>query len=187
MNEGRDKNKSSDFESYLEQAKQLDSDSFELIYSKYLTPIYRYFVIRTSDKNLSQDLAHSVFIKAWENSQKISDLEKILPWLFTIAKNTLIDYWRKKKEIPVGDIEFLENVGDKRDVEDDHDYGEKLKKIRKSLLKLSDDQRELVTLKFFEELTNDEICSVTGKSPAAVRALQYRSLTSLKKILKDEG
>jgi RNA polymerase sigma-70 factor (ECF subfamily) len=187
MDEGEHKNKSLDFKNYLEQAKQLDRDSFELVYSKYLTPIYRYFVIRTSDKNLSQDLAHSVFIKAWKNSQKIEDLEKILPWLFTIARNTLIDHWRKKKEVLVDDVSSMEAAGDMQNIEEEHDYSEQLKKAKKALLKLSDDQRELVTLKFFEELTNEEICVITGKSSVAVRALQHRALKSLKKILEDEG
>ncbi len=173
------------FKDYLNQAKNFDRESFELVYSKYLSPIYRYFIIRTADENLSRDLTQVVFVKAWENSadKKDFDFQKVLPWLFAIAKNTLIDHWRKKKEILVDDLEILESSGDKQDIEEERDYSEKLKNVKSALVGLSEEQREVITLKFFDGLTNDEICQVLKKSSSAVRALQFRAVQSLKNIL----
>jgi len=168
------------------KAKQFDREAFETLYSRYLTPIYRYFIIRTSDKTLSEDLAHSVFLKAWGNSDKLNDVDKVLPWLFVIARNTLIDYWRKKKEMLVDDVELLENAGETGDIGEEHENKRRIEKINSVLIKLSEDQREIILMKFFEGLTNEEICAITKKSSMAIRALQYRALASLKKILEDE-
>ncbi len=177
------------FKDYLNQARNFDGESFEIIYSKYLSPVYRYFIVRTADENLSRDLSQLVFMKAWENivdkndDRNDIDRQKILPWLFTIAKNTLIDYWRKKKEIFVDDLEVLEASGDKKYIEEDYDYSQRLKDVRSALIKLSEEQREMITLKFFDGLANDEICQILGKSSSAVRALQFRAIKALKEIL----
>ena len=184
---GVEKQKKSDWlKDSIIKAGQLDREAFEMLYAKYLTPIYRYFVIRTLDKALSEDLAHSVFLKAWDNSDKLNDADKALSWLFVIARNTLIDYWRKKKEILVDDIELLENAGETEDISEEHENKQRIEKINSVLSKLSEDQKEIILMKFFEGLTNEEICAITKKSSIAIRALQYRALTSLKKILEDE-
>jgi RNA polymerase sigma-70 factor (ECF subfamily) len=186
MSETNKQKKSGWFENTITQAQQLDREAFETLYSNYLTPLYRYFVVRTSDRALSEDLAHTVFIKAWEHSEKLNDPEKTLPWLFAIARNTLIDYWRKKKEVLVDDIGLMEEKGGVENIEDAHEYKIKIKKIWDALQKITEDQREILTLKFFEGMTNEEICLTLGKSAVAVRALQYRALNSLKNILKNE-
>lgn len=174
------------FREEVSRAQQLDREAFESLYSKYLTPIYRYFVVRTSDQPLSEDLAHTVFIKAWENSDKLNDPDKTLPWLFAIARNTLIDYWRKKKEILVDDLGLMEEKGETQTMEEGYDYKMKMEKIKGVLSQITEDQREILTLKFLEGMTNEEICRTLGKSAVAVRALQYRALNSLKKILENE-
>jgi RNA polymerase sigma-70 factor (ECF subfamily) len=186
MRGAENKNKSNWLKNSIAKAKQLDREAFEELYVRHLTPIYRYFIVRTADKTLSEDLAHSVFLKAWSNADKLSDLDTSLPWLFAIARNTLIDYWRKKKEVLVDNVEIFEASGATGDVLEEHEYKQQIEKIRSVLGSLSEDQREMVLMKFFEGLTNKEISTITRRSPTAVRALQYRALMALKQNIENE-
>lgn len=169
-----------------ESARDLNWGDFAGFYESYLTPIYRYLFIRNGSRELSEDLAQSVFLKAWENKEAIKSKNNSLAWLYTVARNTLIDHWRKKKDITTDKIEDYEKPSEENSLEEDLDRRIYIKKIISKLDNLSDDQREVIMLKFFDDLPNKEIEKITRKSPAAVRSLQYRGLMEIKKHLKKE-
>ena len=100
------------FEELIEKASRMDEEAFTRVYQEYTAPIFHFFFLRLRDRTLAEDLAQIVFLKAWENIRQLQEVEKILAWLFKIARNTLIDYWRKKKEINVPDFSALESGAD---------------------------------------------------------------------------
>jgi len=169
-----------------ESARDLNQGDFSIFYEFYLTPIYRYLFIRSGSKELSEDLAQSVFLKAWENKEAIKSKSNSLAWLYVIARNTLIDHWKKKKDITTDKVEDYEEVSNDNSLEEDLDHRIYIKRIISKLDNLSDDQKEVIMLKFFEDLSNKEIEKITGKSSTAVRSLQYRGLMEIKKHLKKE-
>lgn len=174
----------SHFKNLISQAQNLDQDAFSKLYRDYITPVFRFLYVRTGNRDLAHDLAHTVFIKAFE----VKDIFIKSPqaWLLSIARNTLIDYWRKKKELPLSDQESF--VADDRvPIEDSIDVAQKFSRVRRALSRLSDDQQEIITLKFIEGLDNNTISYVTKKSQTAIRSLQYRALSQLRELLLRDG
>jgi len=176
----KDSNK---FKETINKASTLDADAFEEFYREYITPIYRYFIVRTQNKHIAEDLTHTVFIKAWENKESLKDISGVLVWLYTIARNTQIDYWRKKKEVFMEDVSIVENNSDDSSLEDLIDIKEDINNVKEAMKDLSDEQKEVITLKFFEGFSNKEIEKVMKKSPTAIRALQYRAFKEIKEVI----
>ncbi|KKS83002.1 MAG: ECF subfamily RNA polymerase sigma-24 subunit, RNA polymerase sigma-70 factor, ECF subfamily [Candidatus Wolfebacteria bacterium GW2011_GWC1_43_10] len=173
------------FEELIEKASRMDEEAFTRVYQEYTAPIFHFFFLRLRDRTLAEDLAQIVFLKAWENIRQLQEVEKILAWLFKIARNTLIDYWRKKKEINVPDFSALESGADSTEPlrPEDLDLKMLIEEIWEVLEGINEEQREVIVLRFFEGMSPKEIEEIMGKSSTAVRSLQYRALTKLKKVL----
>ena len=176
------------FGEMVHKAQGMDESSFATIYSQFVAPVFRFFYIRVKNKGLAEDLTQIVFLKAWKNIKSVSEIDNVLAWLYKVSRNVLIDYWRKKKDISVDNLSFLEEKGEKSDLTEEIDQNENLREIISVLDGLSDDQREIITLRFFEGVSSQEIQKIMKKSSTAVRSLQYRALENLRKILirKDE-
>ena len=172
----------------IELAKQGDSSAFGILYKMYFTPVFRYIYFRVKDKKTAEDLVQSVFLKAYESISGFREQGKDpLAYFFTIARNAVIDYWRKKKEILMeGNEEILDKV---RDTEASPlefiEKGDKAAVLKEAIKNLTDDQQEIINLKFISDLSNAEISKITGKNEDAIRQLQSRALKNLREILKE--
>lgn len=82
-----------------------DEKSLEILVSKYLKPIYSFSYKNVGNMEQAEDIAQEVFIKVWKNLKKFDRKREFKPWLFQIAKNTSIDYLRKRKIIPFSRFE----------------------------------------------------------------------------------
>ncbi|MDD5146713.1 MAG: RNA polymerase sigma factor [Candidatus Pacebacteria bacterium] len=173
----------------VEQAKQGDEAAFSYLYEYYLSPIYRFVFFRVKSHQEAEDLAQTVFIKAWNNlgSYQKQPGASFGSWLYTIARNSVIDFWKKRKEIFLDDN--LLDVLNKKETggqENEHlERKEKWEILQKALEILSVEQQEVMILKLINGLSNREISQMVGKNEAAIRQLQYRALKALKQYLKD--
>lgn len=170
----------------LDEAKEGNSEAFGELYEFYVTPIFRYIFVRVKDKDIAEDLTQTVFLKVFRNLHAI---ENRFPraYLYTVAKNILTDFWRKNntKEFP---IEMAERVASPvlvdEAVGERMDHETKMQSIRDSLSILSDDQREVILLKFIQDLSTEEIAAALDKNEEAVRQTQCRALKALRAHLK---
>lgn len=173
-------------------AKNGDLDAFGKLYSEYFTPVFRYIYYMTANKEISSDIAQTVFLKVFQALPKYEEKGiSPLAYFFTVARTTVIDYWKKKKEISVdfSDEHIIDTVGGASSSYEIHDQIDNKKMAdfaMDAIQRLSNDQREILTLKFIQDFSNKEISEFTGKSEAAIRQLQCRALNSLRKILKNE-
>lgn len=166
------------------RAAQLDKEAFSRLYRELYTPIYRYIFFRVGSRAQAEDLAQTVFLKLWRElrAQKGEDLS--LSWIYTVARNGVIDFWKKKKEMPLG--ENLEIIAGGKTSHEIWDEQKRVEELRAALVFLSEEQREVILLKFFEGFSNAEMEKIMDKSSDAVRSLQYRALSSLRDKLKEE-
>lgn len=172
----------------MQLAKNGDSEAFGNIYKLYFTPIYRYIFLRIQKKEETEDLVQVVFLKVYRNINNYQE-RKVPPlaYFFTVARNTVIDYWRKQKEtnnegtekIPV---ELEKSSGNPLQIVQNKEI---YKTIRAAIKQLSEEQQEVIILKFINEMRNEEIAKILDKSEQAIRQLQCRALKILRKILKD--
>lgn len=164
-----------------------DEQAFSLLYDTYIDSIYRFIYVRVEDQQTAEDIASGVFLKAWEKLGSYQ--QRGLPfraWLFRIARNAVIDHYRTRKE--AAPLEAAANAYDKGALSLSETVGVKIEaeNILRLMNELTEDQRNVLTLKLVHGLDTEEVASSLGKRQGAVRALQMRGLQALAKLMENE-
>ncbi len=106
--------------SLIESAKKGDRRAFDKLYELYFTPVYRYVYLRVKDKSEVELIAQDVFIKVYKSLSTYEvKTASPLSYFFTVARNTIIDYWRKNRhQVSYGKEDVLIQIPDKEDLPD---------------------------------------------------------------------
>ncbi|PIR44265.1 hypothetical protein COV23_00820 [Candidatus Wolfebacteria bacterium CG10_big_fil_rev_8_21_14_0_10_31_9] len=176
-----------DEKSIIKSAIDGEASAFGSLYDKYHSKIYRFIYLKVSHREEAEDLAHQVFLNAWQNISKYKF--QGLPfssWLYQIARNQVIDHYRTKK-VTVN-LEIIEEIFIS-DYSVDKEVGSilELETARKAILKLNQEQQDIIIMRFVEDLSPKEISQTLGKPESTIRVLQHRAIQNLKKILKNES
>jgi RNA polymerase sigma-70 factor (ECF subfamily) len=165
----------------VKRAVEGDVEAYGNIYETYLDRIYSYVFYRVRNEMVTEDITEEIFVKAWNKIKTCRGKEHTFKsWLYRIAHNHIVDTFRKmKKDLPLEseDIGLTDSIEEKVELKLE---GQQLLTIISALPK---SQKEIILLKFVEGLNNREIEEITGKRQGAVRALQMRALTTLRKHL----
>lgn len=173
----------------MQLAKAGDNDAFGVLYELYYTPVFRYIYGHVRNKDCADDLSQVVFLKIYKSIGNIKFSKgNPIKYFFRVAKNTIIDFWRKKKDFQLDDDEIIYQIPDDRDgMEDIVCKKDFAKNIRAVVCKLSDSYQEVLVLKFFNEWSVSEIADYLKISEAAVCQRQCRALKMLKNYLNEDG
>lgn len=155
----------------------LSQKKFTKLFHEHADALYRFAYFRVSDQEQAQDIVGIVFTKAWEKRDTCDD-KNPTAWLYTIARNVIIDGYRKIEPKRIDDIEepaVYDKVADSLDAE-----REKLLLIE-ALNTLDDGVREIVHWRYIERLSVREVAERSGNSEANVRVIQHRALKELRK------
>ncbi len=176
------KNQDEELGKLIRQALDGNRTAFGEIYDLYAERVYRFIFYRVNHHETAEDLVAEVFVRVWTKLSGIRGPEAFPGWLFQIARNLVIDHYRTRK--PQVDLSELENVLEYEDnFIDKTNLGFEQKEFLKALKKLSQDQQIVIKFKFIDELTNQEIAEILNKSEGAIRVIQHRAITELKKLL----
>jgi RNA polymerase sigma-70 factor (ECF subfamily) len=168
----------------LSTSEVIDSaDEFEVMYKSNAPLIYRFMFWRTRDAMLAEDLTSNVFEKAWRTRRSFTG-GSAKAWLYRIARTTLIDYWRKKKEIPDDGEIIAQAVSDAAGVEEAFDQDIAIAELRQALAKLPREMHDVVQLRFIEGQPARQAAVQLGLTEANVRVIQYRALRKLRNYLQ---
>lgn len=160
--------------------------TFRELYQKYIGPIYNYIYYRSGRrKEIAEDLASEIFLKAFEKFDTFNpETSSFQSWIYTIAHNHLIDHYRLSKNIvPLDKVENIISIN--------IDVGAKIDRKTLSKLVLSEVDklptayREILTLKFVSDLSNQEIGEILQKNPGSVRVTLHRAQEALKKKINN--
>lgn len=168
-------------------AQKGDQEAFGLIYDQMLNQIYRYIYFKTPSVEIAEDLTEEVFFKIWKNIHQYKKGKyPFSAWVFRIAHNEVVDYYRRNKTI----LEISENLTDDKTINHPQTLVENQliqKEIQNALKELPEQQAQAVVLKYINDLSNFEIAKTMQKSETAVRILLSRGLHKLKKVLSNKG
>lgn len=168
----------------VQKAAAGDGVAFGQIYELYFEKIYRFIFFRVNHQETTEDLVSETFVRVWDKLGQINEVEAFSGWLYQIARNLVIDYYRAKK--PDIDLLNLENTLEyEENVVDVVNLGFEQAQLLTNLKKLSPDQQVVIKLKFLDELENKEVAQILGKSEGAIRVIQHRAIAELKKLLND--
>jgi RNA polymerase sigma-70 factor (ECF subfamily) len=166
----------------VNQAKSGDADAFAQLYDACLDRVYRYIFFRVSDEQTAEDLTSHVFLKAWEKLDRYRPNGPFMAWLYAIARNTVIDHYRTRRQTVSLD-EAAPLPARNKDPDDLLQLEFELGLVRSAMKQLTNEQQEVLMLKFIAEFDTAQIARRMGKSQGAIRALQMRALQALSRII----
>lgn len=159
-------------------------------YEEFSDAIFRYALFQTSNKETALDITQDTFIKTWQYLQKGEEVENIRAFLYRVAKNLIIDYRRKKKSSSLDQIleagtDFTEQPNVLEEKEDDFDRERDKEKILKTIDKIDEKYKEILLMRYVEEMSIKEIGDILEKSQNHISVMIHRGVEKLKKLLKD--
>jgi RNA polymerase sigma-70 factor (ECF subfamily) len=153
-------------------------DSFVLLYDAYVGKIYNFLFYRTNHKELSEDLTSQTFIRALEKIGSFdSSRGTFQAWIYQIARNLLIDEYRKRK--PLENIDAHENLRSDTNLETEIQSEFDRESVHKLLSGLPQESQELVTMRLWDELSYIEIATITGKTEGSLKMQFSRIINKL--------
>ena len=166
--------------SIIAEVQRGGTDEFGLLYDAYFDRIYSYIFYRTRDKALTEDLVSATFLKAVANIGRFKeDKGNFSAWLYRIARNTLFDHYRSKKN--ASSIEDVQDFlfSDER-IENETADRELIRTVKDLFGHLTPEQREIVTMRIWDDLSYAEIASITGKTESACKVTFSRAIAKLR-------
>ena len=172
------------------QASQLDALAFGGLYRHYFPQILQFVASRVTGYQEAEDLTNAIFEKAYSAIGRYQPSPaQFSTLLYTIARNSIIDHYRKRR-LPVQDdaeAEMLATVDPREDPEASILGDERRRYLQAALKHLTEEQRQVVGCRFFFNLSIQEVASLMHKTEGAVKALQFRALERLRRQLAPDA
>jgi RNA polymerase sigma-70 factor (ECF subfamily) len=174
----------------IQLAQQGDAEACAELYNSHYDAVYRYCYYRVSDAQLAQDLAAEVFVRMVEKLDSFQFRNRPLLAWYTIARNLVADAYRqegKVQHLPLDEADSLGNNGDGETLAHQTDRRLQAECLAAAMCHLTEEQRQVILLKFMEGCSNAQVARVLKKSEGAIKALQHRALRSLKRAMAREN
>lgn len=164
-----------------------DKVAYSYIFDKYHKKIYRFIFFKVSNQELAEDLASQVFLQVWEhiiNKNKITELQA---FIYQVARNKVIDYYRNKEKEELPLIFENQEAGSSIKINEQKILDQAIDNevLTKLINKLKGNYREVIILRFVEEYSINEIAKILNKSKVNIRVLIHRALKELKDLLNN--
>jgi len=170
----------------VRRAQDFDEEALEGLYQLFYPKLYNYAYLQFGNVHQAEDVASEVLLRVLESLKDYrSRGAPLAAWVFRIARNYLIDIKRRRQRRP--QVELYEGIPDAHDgPQTIAERSITRDELRSALTKLTEEQRQVIILKFVEGMDNTSAGRVLGRSQGAVKSLQHRALVSLRKILSSE-
>lgn len=169
-----------------QQLKDGHQSAFESIYKDHIGYLVRYGYKITKDESLIEDSAHDLFVELWKNRTTVGKTDNIRAYLTVALRRKIIKSLQKQKktqsEKEPEEINFSTELAIDEVIIQTERSEEWSKKLQGAMSKLSDRQREVLYMKFYSRMNNEEISEALGINNQSVRNLVHRSLEQLKKL-----
>ncbi|MEN9341760.1 MAG: hypothetical protein RIQ54_16 [Candidatus Parcubacteria bacterium] len=174
----------------IEKAKTADQTAFGILYDQYNKQIYRFILLKVSHRQTAEDITHQVFLSAWLNIRGYKNQGfPFSTWLYRIARNKIIDFYRTKREIVEIDDETNQKITDyiAIDTAEKANRTWELEHIKKAITSLKPEYQDILIMRFIEDMSIRDIAKIIEKSEGAVKLIQHRAMEQLKNIIHKKG
>ncbi|MCP4424268.1 MAG: sigma-70 family RNA polymerase sigma factor [Chloroflexi bacterium] len=171
----------------LNRARSLDREALEQIHDMYYVPIFRYIAFRVNEHELAEDLTSDVFTRLLNALQDHTAPQKTLRgWLFSVASRVVKDHYRKqyrRPQVALDDSIPSPTGGPDQQVESMLTN----ENLRQAVTELTENQQQVIALRFGFEMSIREVAQTTGKSEGAIKMLQARAIAALSRRMVPGG
>jgi len=163
-----------------------DPGVFSIIYKRHFDDLGRYLFWLTGNSELAKDITQDIFFKVYDSPELFDPSKSFKVWLFSIAKNR----WKNHLRQSSNQLKLLKKIADSHVssvlINDTAVNDKKIKKIRNAMNQLSEQHRDVVTLKYSNNLSINEISEILNCSEGTVKSRLYYALKNLQKLVKHE-
>jgi len=179
----------------VEKTLEGDQGAFEMIIRKYQTAMFNYVGRMTGDRELARDLTQDIFVKAYSSLHTYRPQFKFSTWLYKIASNTMIDFWRKKR-IPAFSVDQYSQQEDRPDfqipdsspsITARYEVTQLRQRIEEVLKRIPAAMRELFIWRHINELSYEEIAEVKGIPVGTVKNRVFQAKEMIRRELERES
>jgi len=160
-----------------------DKQAYALLIDEYKSPIYNLAYRMTTNVEDADDITQETFLRAYQYLWRYDPRNKFFTWLYTLAFNLIKNHLRKNKNRKLSDELNASSLTDNNPSTEQKLIEDQ--EIMAYLLRLEEEPRALLIMKYQEELSFDEIAGITGKSVSAVKMRIYRGLERLRELMKE--
>jgi len=164
-----------------------DAEAFAEVYDRYAPRLLRHLLLRTSQKEIAEDILSKVFLHVWEYVRAGKELRSLQSFLYTVTNNALVDHYRRtaKGPIIVEDITAFDKPMDSKTIPlVDASINKVI--VQSALAKLKPEYRDVLVLKYIDELDVSEIAELLATTPNAVYIRVFRAIKLLKDLLQEK-
>jgi RNA polymerase sigma-70 factor (ECF subfamily) len=162
-----------------------DATWFARFYEDTVDRVYRFTWVLVKDPDRAEDLTAETYLKAWNARHSLKDRARASSWVMSIAHNCAYSHLRSARETI--DMSALTNHADAYvDPVDNMEFSATLDQLRDAFQHLTPEQQQVIFLRFFEGNSHDEVAREMERQPNAIRAIQFRALKRLRKLLDRE-
>ena len=176
----------------VSKLKSHDKEAFVKAYDDNVKDIHRFVYFKIGRREEADDLTSMIFLKAWNHIQNntLEDAKTLRALLYKIARNAIIDHYRDSGNKLSASLDDEENpidiVSEDEDEQTKIDRTTDLNLIKSKLPQLKEEYREVIILKFINDLTLSEIADISGKSQGNIRVLIHRALNALRELVEED-
>ena len=168
----------------IHDAVKGEASAFGSLYDHYQPKIYRFVMIKVSQREEAEDLPHQVFLHAFEHIGRYEDVGfPFSSWLYRIARNQIIDHYRTKRvHLPIDDMDenrFAADPGHEAAL----DAAFTLERVQSAIRRLKPEYQDVLIMRFIEELSIKETAHALEKTEGAVKLMQHRAMKQLKSLI----
>ena len=166
-------------EALMLQVSKNNIESASILYDRYSKRLYNYFVKISFDRDLSQDLLQSTFLRMIKYRHSYQSDKPYQAWIFQIARNVLTDEMKSRK-IQTTDHLDVYNLEKETSDEESYEKERKEKMLHLAMNKLDNESREILVLSRFQEMKYEQIAQVLNMTVSAVKVKVHRAIKKLR-------
>lgn len=166
-----------------------DPEAFGELYDRYIDKIFRFAALKVSSREVAEDIASEVFLKAWEyltekESKTVSSFSGLV---YAIARNLVIDHYRKKQKTQEQSLDETEPIAIEDPGLQQVVHASNAEGLLKTIHKMKQEYKEIIILRHVDDLSISEIGDITNRTTTNTRVTLHRAMKVLKKLLEEEG
>lgn len=175
----------------VQRAQTGDAEAFGELYDKYVDQVYRYIAYRVASSQLAEDLTSETFLRALRRISSFTwQGRDVGAWFVTIARNLIADHYksgRYRLELTADDVTAVHGAAQVTTAGPESEVLEAMqnKVLLEAVKQLNAEQQECIVLRFLQGLSVSETAQVMGKNDGAIKALQYRAIRTLGRLLPE--
>lgn len=166
----------------------LKESIFHRLYDQYHQDVFQFLIYLVKDRSVAEDLSHEVYVRVLKSYERFQGKSSEKTWLFAIAKNVAIDYFRKQAvrsahSFTAFDWETEQLVSPTKSPESFIELNDETRKILEALEKCTGDQQMVIIMRYFQELSIAETAAILNWTEGKVKTTQHRAIKQLRELL----